>query len=113
MEAGEEEPRRGWARCPDDRGGGRARRGTLPRSNSRRATCGRVPAERDLAPVHSEGRWKAATTGHSNGPRSRGADGCEARTGSDLRRGFSSVLVRISDRAERADGKGGRAQARL
>src|SRR6188474_1354846 len=111
MEAGEAEPRFGWVRCPDDRGGGAVRRRALPRGAWRRAAGRRVPAERDLAPVHSEGRWKAATAGDPDGPRPGGADGGEAGAGADLRGGLLAVLVWLPARAEPADGAGDLAQA--
>src|ERR1700733_791131 len=111
MEAGETEPWVGGARCPDDRGGGAVWRRALPRGAGRRAASGRVPAKRDLAPVHSEGRWKAATAGDPDGPGPGGADGGQARARADLRGGFSTVLVRLPAQAEPADGARDPAQA--
>src|SRR6187549_1453544 len=111
MEAGEAEPRGGWARWPDDRGGGTVRGRVLPGRARRRITGGRVPAERDLAPVYSEGRWKAATAGNSDGAGPSGADGGEAGAGADLRGRFSALLVRLPTRTEPDDGAGGPAQA--
>src|SRR5688572_9091172 len=107
MEAREAEPRRGWARSPDARGCGAVRCRTLPQGARRRAGCGRVPTERDLASVHSEGRWKAATAGYPDGSRPGSADGGEAGAGADLRGRFSAVVVRLPAEAEPTDGAGG------
>ena len=111
METGEAEPRSGWARWPDAGGGGAVRGRALPGRARRRIAGGRVPAERDLAPVHSEGRWKSATAGNPDGARPSGADGGEAGAGADLRGGFSALLVRLSAPKEPDDGAGGPAQA--
>src|SRR5438445_225924 len=75
MEASEAEPRCGGCRWGDAREH-RAGRGRSVLANDRRRPARRqVSARRGAAPVHPEGRWKAAATGHPDRERSRGPGG--------------------------------------
>src|SRR5207253_5009232 len=101
MEAGEAEPWRGGRRC-DDAGRRRAIRSRGISRRPRRAIASRhVSARGGATPIYSEGRWKAAALGDTHGPGPSGADGGDARAGTDFRGGLSTVLVRFPTKAER------------
>src|SRR6266436_103610 len=106
METGQAEPRRGGRRC-DDAGRCRASgcRG-ISRRPRRAIASGHVSTLGGEASVYSEGRRKTAAVGDSDSPRPSGADGGDARAGTNFRGGLSTVLVWVSAETKRDAGAG-------
>src|SRR5436190_20490954 len=99
MEAGEAEPRcrgRGWYDAREYRAG---RGRSVLASDRHRPARRHVSARSGAVPVHPEGRWEAAATGHPDRAGSRGAGGNATGAGADLRGGLPFVLVRLSAEA--------------
>src|SRR5262249_6619309 len=66
-----------------------------------------VPTATGSTGVHSQSRRQAASSGHPDDQRSRGADGDTADSGTDLRGGLSGLFVRISSGKIGPPGAGG------